>query len=295
MTVKKRSGLDWEDVRVFAVLARAGSLSAAARVMGVTHATVSRRVRSLEARLGGRLVERSAEGYQLTEAGRQVLQSATEMEIASTRLERAMEQDARSLRGRVRVTAPPSLAQCFFSQALSALALRNPLLEIELSTDFRVLSLERREADLAIRLGRPSEGGLIARQLGDVRFGVYGTAAWRDRLAAGAKPGFVTFDERNMHLPEAAWLTASFPRATVAMRASGQVMQAQAAEMGLGLAILPDVVAAAFPSLVKVPLEPAPPSREIWLVRHRQDRGNSVVKAVWDALAEAVAEQQRFF
>lgn len=295
MAVKKQSTVDWEDVRVFTVLARVGSLSAAARVLGVTHATVARRVKSLETRLGGRLVERRTDGYQLTEAGRHVLQSASEMEVASSRLERAMELDSRSLRGRIRISAPPSLTHCFFAQVLSAIALQNPLLEIEVSTDFRVVSLERREADIAIRLGRPVEGGLIARELGAVRFGFYGTDAWRERMAAGASPSFVTFDEQNLHLPEAAWLAASFPRATVAMRASSQVLQAQAAAAGLGIAVLPDVVAAAFAPLVRVPLPPEPPPRELWLVRHRADRGNSVVKAVWDALSQAFAQEPRYF
>ena len=280
---------------MFAVLARVGSLSAAARVLGVTHATVARRVKSLEGRLGGRLVERRADGYQLTEAGKQVLQSATEMEAASSRLERSMDLDSPSLRGRLRVSAPPSLTHCFFAQVLSTIALQNPLLEIEISTDFRVVSLERREADLAIRLGRPLEGGLIARQLGAVRFGFYGTESWRERIAAGAPPSFVTFDEQNMHFAEAAWLAASFPRARVAMRTSGQVLQAQAATAELGIALLPDIVAATFAPLVRIPLDPAPPSREVWLVRHRLDRGNGVVKAVWDALSQAFAEEENFF
>jgi len=295
MAVKKRSSPGWEDVRVFAALARLGSLSAAARVLGVTRATVARRLQSLEEALGARLAERRVDGYHLTDAGKRVLLSATEMESASSRLERALQADTGSLRGHVRVSAPPSLTHAFFGPVLAAFAQQNPLLDLEVATDFRLVSLERREADLVLRLGRPQAGDLIAQRLGAVRYGFFAASPWAERLAGGQAPSFIGFDEQNAALPEARWLVEQFPEPRFAMRTSNQVLQAQAAALGLGIALLPDVVAAAQSGLLRVPLRPAPPPRDLWVVRHRLDRGNPVVKAVWDALARAFTEERSFF
>jgi molybdate transport repressor ModE-like protein len=185
MADQKRTELDWEDVRVFMALARHGSLSAAARALAVNHATIARRVQSLERSMGERLVERRPDGYALTPAGMRVLGPANDMEAAAATLSRGGADDRPA--GLVRVNAPPSLSQNFLVQRLAWLCTQHPGLDIDVATDFRAVSLERREADVALRFERPQDGDVIAKPLVSLSFGFYATADTRRSIEAGAE------------------------------------------------------------------------------------------------------------
>src|ERR1700754_4095268 len=150
MTEQKRKGLDWEDVRVLIALARHGSMSAAARELGIIHVVVSRRIAALEEVLGERLVERRPDGYVLTPAGTRALGPANGMESSAAILSRGGGEGGPG--GLVRINAPPTLSQAFLVERLAALVVDLPALDIDVATDFRSVSLERRETDIAIRL-----------------------------------------------------------------------------------------------------------------------------------------------
>src|SRR6185312_1802029 len=120
MAGKNRTSLDWEDVRIFVALARHGSLSAAARAISVTHATISRRIESLQEALGERLIDRRQDGYVLTPAGTRALALATDMETAAATLSRGSSDDG--LKGLVRVSVPPTLGQRFPAAELAKLS-----------------------------------------------------------------------------------------------------------------------------------------------------------------------------
>lgn len=293
MAEQFRTGLDWEDVRVFLALARHGSLSAAARALFVNHATVSRRIQSLEAALGERLVERRPDGYVLTPAGTRALATANDMETAAAVLARGGADD--TPKGIVRINAPPSLSQSFLIPRLATLAAQHDHLDIDIATDFRAVSLDRRETDIAIRFGRPEDGDVIARPLVTMGFGFYASPDWRKRLEDGAKPIFIGFDEANAHLPEAVWLTRHFPRARVALRASSQIGQAAAAKAGAGLALLPHFIGRNDPALHLCPLECTFSSRNIWLITRRQDRKNVAIRAVTDFLVRIFDDAHALF
>jgi DNA-binding transcriptional LysR family regulator len=168
MADRFRTDIDWEDVRFFVAFARHGSLSAAARVLGVNHVTVARRVAGLERALGARLMERRSDGYVPTMAGQSALQAAGAMELAAQALSRT---EAGAIAGLVRITATPSLAAAFLISRLSAFRERHPQLDIELTAERRPVSLARHEADLALRIGRPDDSDLVARQLVTFGFG----------------------------------------------------------------------------------------------------------------------------
>lgn len=282
--IGNRTGLDWEDARFFAALARHGSLSATARALGVNHATVARRVAAMEQALGEKLFERRPDGYALTPAGTRALEAADAMEKAARRLLRAQEE--RPLGGLVRIAATPSLADLYLVPRLAALAQRHPAIDVEIVSERRLASLARREADIALRLGAPKDAEVIARRLATLAFGFYGTADWRGRIAAGAAPVFVGFDEANAHLPEAAFLARHFPRARLAVRANTQSTQAIAARAGHGIALLPRFIAAGEDALVSVPLAPLPPTRDLFLLTNRLSADDGAVRAVRDFLAE---------
>ncbi|WP_343631045.1 LysR family transcriptional regulator [Roseateles sp.] len=307
MADQKRTGAtpDWEDLRVFLALGRHGSLSAAARALSVNHATISRRIQALEDSLGRKLVDRRPEGYALTPEGRRVLTAAGEMEAAAQTLSRAGDDDAP--RGLVRVNAPPALAQAFVIGRLATLPALHPGLDVDLATDLRSVSLDRHKADIAIRLGRPADGDFIAKLLGVMGFGFYGTAPLCERHGradadeqaragrAAESPVFIGFDEANADMPEAAWLARRFPRARVAFRADNQMAQATAARTGAGLALLPHYIGRQVPDLFPCDLGPVPEPREIWLLIRGRDRRDLPIRTVAEYLIRVFEEERALF
>ncbi|MEP9354704.1 LysR family transcriptional regulator [Xanthobacter sp. KR7-65] len=282
MADRSRTAFDWEDARYFAALARYGSLSATARALGVNHATVARRIAGLETALGERLFERRADGYVLTPAGAGALEAVGAMEAAAARL-RGNPAD-RPLAGLVRIHATPSLADAFLVPRLARLTAELPAVDIEIIAERRVASLARREADIALRLGAPKEGEVVARRLASIGFGYYATPGQARRLAEGAAPVFVGFDEANAHLPEAAHLARHFPRARVVLRANSQVTQALAAREGLGIALLPHFIGGQDVQLVAVPLAPVAPTRPLFALTSPLPAPGGAVSAVREAL-----------
>ena len=293
MADKKRTALDWEDVRVFLALARYSSLSAAARALSVNHATVARRVHSLERSLGERLVERRIDGYVLTPAGARLLGPANEMETAAANLHRGGGADQPV--GLVRVNAPPSLSQHFLASRLAGFCGKYPGIDIDLATDFRMVSLDRHEADIALRFGRPQDGDVLAKRLRAIEFGFYATAEYRRRIKAGADPTFVGFDEANAHLPEALWLSRHFAHNRVSFRTNSQSTQSIAARAGAGIALLPHFVGKIDDKLVVCELEPEPPARELWLIIRRQNRESLHIRTVAEHIAFVFANEAGFF
>jgi len=293
MAVQKRTEPDWQDIRVFLALGRHGSLSAAARALAVNHATIARRLYALETALGEKLVERRPDGYVLTPAGTRALAAAGDMEAAVATLGRGDGEDGP--RGKVRVNAPPSLSQGFLVGRLAAIPTRYPGLDIDLAADLRVVSLERHETDIAVRLGRPQDGDVLARPLVTMGYGFYGAAKICRRVEAGTDPVFVGFDEVNAHVPEAVWLGRHFPRARVSFRAGNQLAQAAAARAEAGLALLPHFVGRADKRLSLCRLTPVPTPREIWLLTRRQDRKEAPIRTVVDALTTMFRNERALF
>lgn len=284
--------LDWEDLRYFVALARHGSLSAAARALRVNHATVARRVASLESALGRLLFDRRRDGYALTGAGKAVLDEAGAMEEAASSLLHRLDGGA-ALGGLVRVTAARVLADGFLIDRLGGLRERHPGIDIELIAEARVLSLSRREADIALRLGRPKDSDLVARRLAGIAFGFCASPGYRKRLAAGEPPAFVGFDPESDFVAEAQWMGRRFPDGRFAFRSNSQTSQAAAARAGYGVALLPTYLAAADPRLVRIPFGELPPERELWLLMRRDLARLPRVRAVADFLVELFGRERR--
>lgn len=295
MTDRKRTELDWQDVRVFLALGRYRSLSAAARALQVNHATVARRIQSLEDSLGEKLVDRRPDGYVLTPAGESALEAAAEMEAAAQALSRPSVTEDGTLRGLVRINAPPALSQGFLLPRLAEFTARHPGLDIDLATDLRSISLDRHKADIAVRVGTPLDVDLIAKQVGSVAFGFYGTSEICESVERGEPPTFVSFNEESANIPESTWLAQQFPRARIALRAENQVLQAIAAQNGAGLALLPHYIGRRVPDLRLCALGPLPLHREIWLLIRRQDRNSSAIRAVMQHLVEAFKDGEGMF
>jgi DNA-binding transcriptional LysR family regulator len=295
MADKKRTAtLDWEDIRYFVALARYGTLSATARGLRVNHATVARRVTSLETRLGRALFDRRADGYALTAEGKAVLDEARSMDTVAlsvlSRLDAGTE-----LSGMVRLTAGRVLTERFLIDRLRGFHERYPAIGLEVVGGSRVVSLARREADVALRYGTPKDSELVARCVAKIAFGLYASPAYRERLKARDTPAFIGFDQESEFIAEAGWLAHEFPNGRFSIRTSSQTTQAAAARAGFGVALLPRYVAADDPGLVRVSLGGRLPERELWLLIRRDLTKVPRVRVLSDYLAEVFRREQRLF
>jgi DNA-binding transcriptional LysR family regulator len=284
MADRKRTEPSWDDLRTLLALGRHGSLSAAARSLDVSHATIARRIQSLERAVGGKLVERRADGYILTAAGAEAVSVAGEMDLATRTL--ARDHQTSSPRGLVRVNAPSGLVHGFLTARLVEAVRRYPRLDLELTADLRAISLERHEADIAIRLCRPQDGDIIARPLATIGYGLYATPDLCERVAANEKPAFIGFDEAAGHVPEAEWLTRTFPRARIVFRASNQFAQSIAARSGAGIALLPHYIGRPDAQLRECDLGVSAPTRDAYILTRRRDRKNETVRLIANDVAE---------
>jgi DNA-binding transcriptional LysR family regulator len=262
-------------------------------MLSVNHATIARRLHSLEARLGETLVERRPEGYVLTPAGVHALEAASDMEQAAQIFSRGTFLEA--LSGLVRINAPPAFSTGFLTSRLTMLALRHPGLDIELASDHRFISLERHEADIAIRFGRPKDGDLVARPLITVGYGFYGTDEVCRLVELGGDPVFIGFDEANAHLPEATWIARHFPRARLAFRAKDQYAQSLAARNGAGLVLIPHYLGRSDPQLRICDLGPAPSSKDVFMLTRRRDGKNPSIRAVGDEVLRIFEQARTLF
>jgi DNA-binding transcriptional LysR family regulator len=284
---ERTAPVDWEDLRFFVALARAGSLSAAARTLRVSHATVGRRVAALEAVLGQSLFDRRADGFGLTDYGASVMELAVDMdERAHTIARRAGRGEA--LSGTVRLTATEALAERLLIPRLATFRRRHPGIALEVLVDSRSLSLAKREADLAIRVARPQAGELFTRRLATMAYGVYGAPR-------GDPSAWVGYDDAFAHLPEAQWLARHGRGERVVLRTNSVVAQLAAARAGYGKALLPCWLAAEERGIVAMTPPAALPEREIWLVVHRDLKDVPRVRAVMDAIVTMFdGERARF-
>lgn len=286
MSDKKRTArLDWEDLRYYVALARHGSLSATARALRVNHATVARRIAGLEASLNRPLFERRADGYVLTAEGKAVLDQAKAMDEAAlgvlNRLDRGTE-----LAGLVRLTTARVLADGFLVRRLAPLYQCHPGIDLELITEARVLSLSRREADIALRMGRPQDSELVGQRVAKITFAFYAAPAYRKNLRPGNTPALIGYDEDSASLSEAGWLQRRFPDHRFAFRSNSLTSHADAARAGVGVALLPRYLVANDPGLVRVALGHIPPERDLWLLIRPDLRKVPRIRAVADYLID---------
>jgi DNA-binding transcriptional LysR family regulator len=278
---------DWENLRHFVVLSREGTLSAAARLLGVDHATVARRVAALEAETGLKLVDRRARNYQLTDDGRRIAATAMPMEEAAFAVGRAVQAAKPGLRGEVSISSPPSLANTLIAPRLFQLRRQHPGIRIKLIGEKRTASLNRREADVALRLSRPSEPGLIVRKVGSFGFGLYGAASYLKATPRHAF-AFIAYDDSMDDAPQQKWLQTVAASSEIVLRTNDLENQAAAARTGLGVAVLPLFLGETDPTLERYDAPSAPPSRDVWLLVHRDLRQAPLVRAVMEFLTECI-------
>jgi DNA-binding transcriptional LysR family regulator len=284
MRVYSQASMDWDNLKFFLALAETGSLSRASEKLRVDHSTVARRIEMLEQDLGVRLVERLSRAYRLTDEGERVRDRAKQIEAGIDDIARFAQAVDCSPRRVVRVNGPPTFISQFLAPRLLPLQGQRPGLRIELVGEARQISLSRGETDLAIRMVRPIEKGVVARRLAVVAYGLYGL---RGRVASCGEEAqdFLGYDDSLDHLPQQRWLKMLAGDRGFALRSNDLTNMLTAARAGLGLAVLPCIMACGVPDLVRVPTRLPPLTRELWLLFHRDIGRSPAVRAVIDRIS----------
>lgn len=269
--------LDWADLQLLARIAEDGTLAAAARRLGVDQTTASRRLARIERAVGAPLfdrVDRRLVPRPALAARRDDLAAIT---AAAERVVRALRDERLRLSGRVSISAVDLVATDLLAPAIGRFRAAHPGVRLEIDTEERNVSLGAREADIALRLARPTADTALTRRVALLDFGFYGPAGddGRSDLPLAA------YGDRLAHLPERRWLAAHFAGVDIGFHANraGALVEAVAAGHR---AVLPTVVAGADPRLVRLGgVEPVV-TREVWLLVHPERRDDPAVAAAVD-------------
>ncbi|MFG1346873.1 LysR family transcriptional regulator [Xanthobacter autotrophicus DSM 431] len=269
--------MNWDHARIFLAVARAGQMLAAARNLGLDHATVTRRLTALEEDLGAKVFARRPSGCTLTAVGELFLPIAERMESEMLRAQTLLKDADLRLEGTVRIGAPDAFGTYFLAPRLPYLAERHPGLVFQLVPLPRTFSLSKREADLAVILDRPQEGRLFSRKLTDYALGVY---ASRDYLARTgpvettadlADRTLVTYVQDLAYSAGLDYMEALAEHAGRRFECASAVGQLEAVRAGGGVGILHEYAAAQQPELVRI-LPDIRFQRTYWLVVHADMR-----------------------
>jgi DNA-binding transcriptional LysR family regulator len=288
----------WDDVRFFLAVARAGSLSGAARALHVGHVTVGRRIAELEKRLGVTLLNRTPDGFATTSAGEAVLHQCMAMENAALELERLAAGRDSLVTGVVRVTTTEALSYQLVAPAIAALRRTHPELQVDLTVGVRSLDIARRDADLAVRFARPSTSELVCRRLGDVGFSLYASQSYLARSGIPKRgQGLAGYDLITYTGAPAAmspfFMGESLDGARIAIRCNNALIQLKAAADEIGIAELVCFLGDGCPDLIRVWPHEAPAYRTVWLITHQDMRRSARIRAVSAAIGEAFRRQRR--
>ncbi|HHX89890.1 MAG TPA: LysR family transcriptional regulator [Paracoccus sp.] len=280
---------NWDDLRLFLAVARAGSLSGAARTIGVNHSTVFRRIAAFEEALGVRLFDRLPKGYALTAAGEEMQESALRVEEEIADLGRRVTGQDLRLSGVLRVTTVDMLAQGLLPRHLLAFRRAYPGIGIELTVGNATLNLTRREADVALRVGNQPPEALIGRRVGRLVFAVYGAAGSGHTEAPLTEQPWIAFNAE--HAPLVRELAAFLPGLRPEIRVNSVAAAISAARAGIGLATLPCGIADLEPGLMRVAELPDSFTLDLWLLTHEDLRQTARIRAFLDFMAEALAQE----
>ena len=278
--------MDWDDLHYVLAAARAGTLAAAARRLGVDQTTVARRLAAAQSGIGARLFDRRDGLLQPTAAGIAAIAHAERVEQEIGALETAIAGSDAVTAGVVRITSVPILVDRLLIPAAWRFCVQHPGLRLELIGEPRNLNLTRREADIALRLARPDRGTALARRIGRLDYAVFALR----RRGVDALP-WITYEDGLAHLPQARWTARAARAGTVApLQVNDAEAIVQAVRAGLGRALLPCFLAGREPGLEQIGKPVL--ARELWLLVHPELRPLARIAAAI-AWLEAIVRPSR--
>lgn len=292
----KAISFDWNQVRAFLATAEEGSLSAAARALGQTQPTLSRQVSALEEDLGVTLFERAGRAMALTTAGVELLEHVRIMADAATKVSLSASGQSQAVDGNVVITATDSLAINHLPNIVRKIHDQAPNIHIDILTSNDVRDLTRREADIAIRHGRPDQPDLIAKLIGEMTWGLYASEEYLsncppvETIADVSALDFVGFQNNELLIDEFSKSGLHLTMKNfVASSPTGTVMRGLI-RAGLGVGFLTRDIELFEPTLKPILKGQFSFPIPIWLVTHRELHSSRRIRLVYDILAQELGK-----
>ena len=284
---------DWSLIRSFLAVAESGSLSAAARATGISQPTLGRHIQAIEATLSVPLFTRTAQGQALTEAGQALLPAARAMQVAAAELTLTARGRADGIEGTVRITASRVVSHTVLPPILARLRVEEPGIQVDLVPSDTTENLLFGEADIALRMYRPTQPDLVARHVGDLALGLFAAKTYLDRKGRPTSPedlmrlDFVGQDRMDQIIRVMARLGIDVPRSFFPVRCDDPLTYVELVRAGCGLGGILRRLGDGDPLLERIDVIPDLPSLPVWLTAAPRLRQSPRLRRVWDALAAA--------
>ena len=293
---KSLANLDWSLLQSFLAVAEEGSLSAAARRLGASQPTLGRQIRQVEQQLGVTLFTRKPRGLQLTDIGQALLPAAQTMREAAVQMALAAAGQEQQIKGTVRITASVFVSHHILPPIIAHIMRQEPDIAIELTPNDASENLLFREADIAIRMYRPTQLDVVAKHLGDLPLGVFGSVDYLNRMGRPETVenmmnghDLVGYDADEQILRGMRQMGLDARRDWFHIRCDNNVVYWELLRAGCGLGFSQIYVAMDDPQVEQVlPDLPIPPL-PVWLVAHQAMRQTPRIRRVWDMLAEGLS------
>ncbi|MEO8062692.1 MAG: LysR family transcriptional regulator [Pseudomonadota bacterium] len=299
MPAHDETALSVADLPLILALSREKTLAGAAERLDVDLSTVFRRLNALEKRLRVRLFDRSPRGYQLTGAGDRAAAGAERVETELLALDRDISGRDQQLSGVLRVTASETLSHAVLPRLFAQFHAAHPHIQLVLSIDNRMMDLGRREADIALRVRRPTDPALFGRRLTGVAWALYGGPQHGNlRREAGAfnfSRASVIGWEEPARIVAGDWIAANVPSDRIFYRSNSLVNQLMAVRAGIGIALLPCYLADADDGIRRITGVLAEPASELWIVTHKDLRNTARIRAFLTVIGDAIVAARRSF
>jgi DNA-binding transcriptional LysR family regulator len=286
---------DWNRARAFLVTAEEGSLSAAARALGLTQPTLGRQVEALEEELGVVLFERAGKGLVLTPGGLELLDHVRGMGEAAGRVSLAASGQTQSVEGSICITASEIYAAHLLPAIVVKLRRQAPGIEVEVVASNAAVDLRRREADIAIRSFRPTQPDLVARKVADAPACWYAAPTYLASIgnprssADFSRAAFIGFDGTDGYVKMLAQRGVTVTARNFPIVTLNHLVHWEMVKQGAGIGVVPQVIGDAEPKVVRVLADVAPMPFEMWLTTHRELHTSRRVRVVYDFLVEELS------
>jgi len=285
--------MNWDDLRLFLAVARSGSISGAAKQMGVQHSTISRRMRQLEEKLGARLIERKTGGYELTLAGQDVKEAANKIEREVLAVDGSLLGKDKTLVGSLRVTALNNMASTVLMPFFARFSEMHPNVDLHIMVSNMDASLSQREADVAIRLTNSPTETLIGKRIVTVASTIYGSQAYLEKMRSqGSEPKWIGVECCGFHKT---WTKQACDEDLHNFVSDDTLLTHSAIREGLGISILPCFMGDSDP-LLKRYKEPDPTyNLGLWILLHPDLKRTARVLAFRDHMISTINDKKDLF
>jgi DNA-binding transcriptional LysR family regulator len=280
--------MDWNDVQIFLALIRAGSVRGAGKKLAISHATVARRIEAFEKRLGVSLFNRLNTGYELTKAGEDLIGAAENVESELHSIQRKLVGQDKKLAGTIRVTTTELVASHFLIPELSSFMAMYPHTKVEMIETYLTLDLSRREADIALRIGKKPPENLIARSLAAISIAEYASKSYVESHDLEDPMSASLISRLGMESGPIDYNNTQFKKLPIRGSFSTFRLQMEAAKHDVGIATLPCFVAEKEVNLVIVSDKRLVEGYQIWLLRHPDTRATSRLRVFSEFIVESI-------